>query len=162
MRHPHLFLPPAVHWEPYPHQGGGTHAQTWSKTPFEIPPDRPKLKAQAPTCTKRPTKPPSGRSNQNPQAKAYLAMRDELSAGLNMLNTTNLDYFGPHHQAEIFRLKGVFLQVGGSSPGGGAGISALSPPHPPPCRGRPSGRRARSKRIDPPSTPPKKPLQRAI
>lgn len=40
-------------------------------------------------------------------------MKDELSAGLNMLNTTNLDYFGAHHQAEIFRLKGVFLQVGG-------------------------------------------------
>jgi hypothetical protein len=39
-------------------------------------------------------------------------MRDELPAGLNMLNTTNLDYFGAHHQAEIFRLKGVFLQVG--------------------------------------------------
>ncbi len=39
-------------------------------------------------------------------------MKDELSAGLNMLNTTNLDYFGAHHQAEIFRLKGVFLQVG--------------------------------------------------
>ncbi|KIY95658.1 transformation/transcription domain-associated protein [Monoraphidium neglectum] len=44
------------------------------------------------------------------QAKAYLAMKDELGAGLNMLNTTNLDYFGAHHQAEIFRLKGVFLQ----------------------------------------------------
>jgi transformation/transcription domain-associated protein len=38
-------------------------------------------------------------------------MRDELSAGLNMLNTTNLDYFGPQHQSEIFRLKGVFLQA---------------------------------------------------
>lgn len=37
-------------------------------------------------------------------------MRDELPAGLNMLNTTNLDYFGPRHQAEIFRLKGAFLQ----------------------------------------------------
>lgn len=47
----------------------------------------------------------------NPQAKAYLAMRDELNAGLNMLNTTNLNYFNAHHQAEIFRLKGVFLQV---------------------------------------------------
>ena len=26
-----------------------------------------------------------------------------LVAGLNMLNTTNLDYFSPQHQAEIFR-----------------------------------------------------------
>jgi hypothetical protein len=46
-------------------------------------------------------------------------MRDELTAGLNMLNTTNLDYFGPHHQAEIFRLKGVFLQARGRGRGRG-------------------------------------------
>lgn len=26
-----------------------------------------------------------------------------------MLNTTNLDYFSPHHQAEIFRLKALFM-----------------------------------------------------
>ncbi len=45
------------------------------------------------------------------QAKAYLDMPLDLNAGLNMLNTTNLDYFGQHHQAEIFRLKGLFLQV---------------------------------------------------
>lgn len=44
------------------------------------------------------------------QAKAYLAMPHDLTAGLNMLNTTNLDYFGNNHQAEIFRLKGLFLQ----------------------------------------------------
>ena len=44
------------------------------------------------------------------QALAYLAMPGDLTAGLNMLNTTNLDYFGPHHQSEIFRLKGLFLQ----------------------------------------------------
>lgn len=31
--------------------------------------------------------------------------------GLNLLNTTNLDYFNPHHQAEVFRLKGLFYQV---------------------------------------------------
>ncbi len=30
--------------------------------------------------------------------------------GLNLLNTTNLDYFQAHHQAELFRLKGLFLQ----------------------------------------------------
>lgn len=29
--------------------------------------------------------------------------------GLNLLSTTNLDYFQPHHQSEVFRLKGMFL-----------------------------------------------------
>jgi hypothetical protein len=48
-------------------------------------------------------------------------MKDELGAGLNMLNTTNLDYFGAHHQAEIFRLKGVFLQVRSGFLGGWPG-----------------------------------------
>lgn len=37
------------------------------------------------------------------QARAYLALPLDLTAGLNMLNTTNLDYFSPQHQAEIFR-----------------------------------------------------------
>ena len=31
--------------------------------------------------------------------------------GLNLIHTTNLDYFTTQHQAEIFRLKGQFLQV---------------------------------------------------
>jgi transformation/transcription domain-associated protein len=37
------------------------------------------------------------------QARAYLALPHDLQAGLNMLNTTNLDYFSQQHQAEIFR-----------------------------------------------------------
>jgi hypothetical protein len=32
------------------------------------------------------------------------------AAGLNLLNTTNLDYFQAGHQSELFRLKGLFLQ----------------------------------------------------
>ena len=52
------------------------------------------------------------------QANAYLAMPLDLTAGLNMLNTTNLDYFQNTHQAEFFRLKGVFLQVGIGRGGG--------------------------------------------
>eukprot|EP00798_Chlamydomonas_sp_ICE-L_P011531 gene11531-34243_t len=45
------------------------------------------------------------------QARAYLDSRhpSEMCAGLNLLNTTNLDYFQSHHQAEIWRLKGCFL-----------------------------------------------------
>jgi transformation/transcription domain-associated protein len=46
-----------------------------------------------------------------PQAKAYLAQPGEQLTGLNLLNTTNLDYFNPQHQAEVFRLKGLFHQV---------------------------------------------------
>ncbi len=45
------------------------------------------------------------------QAKAYLAQPGEQLTGLNLLNTTNLDYFNPQHQAEVFRLKGLFHQA---------------------------------------------------
>ena len=45
------------------------------------------------------------------QCKAYLAQPAELVTGLNLIHTTNLDYFTTQHQAEIFRLKGQFLQV---------------------------------------------------
>lgn len=45
------------------------------------------------------------------QCKAYLAQPSELLTGLNLIHTTNLDYFTTQHQAEIFRLKGQFLQV---------------------------------------------------
>lgn len=44
------------------------------------------------------------------QAKAYLEMKGELVSGLNLINTTNLEYFPLQHKAEIFRLKGDFLQ----------------------------------------------------
>ncbi|KAK9136460.1 hypothetical protein Syun_015790 [Stephania yunnanensis] len=43
------------------------------------------------------------------QAKAYLEMRGELTSGLNLINSTNLEYFPVKHKAEIFRLKGDFL-----------------------------------------------------
>ena len=35
----------------------------------------------------------------------------ELTLGLHLVNSTNLDYFQPQHQAELFRLKGQFLQA---------------------------------------------------
>jgi hypothetical protein len=47
------------------------------------------------------------------------------TAGLNMLNTTNLDYFAAHHQAEIFRLKALFMAEPGMNDLDGAN-SALS------------------------------------
>jgi hypothetical protein len=42
-----------------------------------------------------------------------------------MLNTTNLDYFAAHHQAEIFRLKAMFMAEPGMNDLDGAN-SALS------------------------------------
>lgn len=43
------------------------------------------------------------------QAKAFLEMKGELSSGLNLINSTNLEYFPPKHEAEILHLKGDFL-----------------------------------------------------
>ncbi|GLT44576.1 hypothetical protein SLA2020_184620 [Shorea laevis] len=43
------------------------------------------------------------------QAKAYLEMKGELASGLNLINSTNLEYFTVKHKAEIFHLKGDFL-----------------------------------------------------
>lgn len=43
------------------------------------------------------------------QAQAYLEMKGELTSGLNLINSTNLDYFPVKHKAEIHRLKGDFL-----------------------------------------------------
>jgi hypothetical protein len=42
-----------------------------------------------------------------------------------MLNTTNLDYFAAHHQAEIFRLRAMFMAEPGMNDLDGAN-SALS------------------------------------
>ncbi|GAB2260071.1 hypothetical protein Droror1_Dr00010926 [Drosera rotundifolia] len=42
------------------------------------------------------------------QAKAYLEMKGELTSGLNLINSTVLEYFPVKHKAEIFRLKGDF------------------------------------------------------
>ena len=36
-------------------------------------------------------------------------MKGELTSGLNLINSTNLEYFPVKHKAEIFRLKGDFL-----------------------------------------------------
>jgi hypothetical protein len=35
-----------------------------------------------------------------------------VAVGLGIIHTTNLDYFSPQHQSELFRLKGVMLMVG--------------------------------------------------
>ena len=43
------------------------------------------------------------------QAKAYLEMKGELTSGLNLINSTNLEYFPVKHKTENFRLKGDFL-----------------------------------------------------
>ncbi|XVF18022.1 hypothetical protein REPUB_Repub10bG0175600 [Reevesia pubescens] len=43
------------------------------------------------------------------QAKAYLEMKGELTSGLNLINSTNLEYFPVKHKAEICRIKGDFL-----------------------------------------------------
>ncbi|XP_010548285.1 PREDICTED: transformation/transcription domain-associated protein-like isoform X2 [Tarenaya hassleriana] len=42
------------------------------------------------------------------QAKAYLEMKGELASGLNLINSTNLEYFPLKNKAEILRLKGDF------------------------------------------------------
>ncbi|KAK3258235.1 hypothetical protein CYMTET_32712, partial [Cymbomonas tetramitiformis] len=60
------------------------------------------------------------------QAKAYLAMEGEGLTGLNLVNTTNLEYFPQKNMlntAEIFRLKGLLLQKLGDR---GAANEALS------------------------------------
>ncbi|XVF62182.1 hypothetical protein PTKIN_Ptkin08bG0196500 [Pterospermum kingtungense] len=43
------------------------------------------------------------------QMKAYLEMKGELTTGINLINSTNLDYFPVRHRAEIYRIKGDFL-----------------------------------------------------
>ncbi|CAO2831293.1 unnamed protein product [Amaranthus hypochondriacus] len=43
------------------------------------------------------------------QAKAYFEMKGELTSGLSLINSTNLEYFPVKHKAEIFRLRGDFL-----------------------------------------------------
>lgn len=43
------------------------------------------------------------------QAKAYLENKSELTTGLNLINTTNLEYFSPKQRAEVFCIKGDFL-----------------------------------------------------
>ena len=45
---------------------------------------------------------------------AYLEMPDKAADGLSLVNTVNLDYFQPSHQAEIFRLKACIYRKMGS------------------------------------------------
>lgn len=44
------------------------------------------------------------------QAKCYLQESTDLSAGLDVINNTNLGYFQQAQRSEFFTLKGVFLQ----------------------------------------------------
>lgn len=43
------------------------------------------------------------------QAKCYYQNDSELHSGLDVINNTNLNYFGPQQKAEFFTLKGMFL-----------------------------------------------------
>ena len=48
------------------------------------------------------------------QARCSMADPELKVATLNLLNTQNMEYFHANHQAELFRLKAVTLQVGSS------------------------------------------------
>ena len=43
------------------------------------------------------------------QAKCHYQNKDELNNGLDVINNTNLNYFGQQQKAEFFTLKGMFL-----------------------------------------------------
>ena len=43
------------------------------------------------------------------QAKCHYQNKDELNSGLEVINNTNLNYFGQQQKAEFFTLKGMFL-----------------------------------------------------
>lgn len=43
------------------------------------------------------------------QAKALLQRPEDHVQGLNLINSTNLDYFQPQHQAEMINLKAQFF-----------------------------------------------------
>jgi transformation/transcription domain-associated protein len=43
------------------------------------------------------------------QAKCHYQNKDELNSGLDVINNTNLNYFGNQQKAEFFTLKGMFL-----------------------------------------------------
>ena len=58
------------------------------------------------------------------QAKAYLDMKGELTSGLNLINSTNLEYFPVKHKAEIYRIKGDFLLKLNDSEGANAAYSS--------------------------------------
>jgi transformation/transcription domain-associated protein len=43
------------------------------------------------------------------QAKCHYQIKAELNSGLDVINNTNLNYFGPQQKAEFYTLKGMFL-----------------------------------------------------
>jgi transformation/transcription domain-associated protein len=43
------------------------------------------------------------------QAKCHYQNSEELNQGLDVINNTNLNYFGPNQKAEFYTLKGMFL-----------------------------------------------------
>lgn len=43
------------------------------------------------------------------QAKCHYQNKNELNSGLDVINNTNLNYFGPQQKAEFYTLKGMFL-----------------------------------------------------
>ena len=43
------------------------------------------------------------------QAKCYFQESNELTAGLDVINNTNMTYFNPHQQADFYTLKGQYL-----------------------------------------------------
>lgn len=45
------------------------------------------------------------------QAKAFLQKQEDHIQGLNLINSTNLDYFQPQHQAEMINLKAQFFSA---------------------------------------------------
>ena len=52
------------------------------------------------------------------QAKAFLQKPEDHMQGLNLINSTNLDYFQPQHQAEMINLKAQFFAALGDSDAG--------------------------------------------
>nr|KYP66863.1 Transformation/transcription domain-associated protein [Cajanus cajan] len=61
------------------------------------------------------------------QAKAYLENKGEHTSGINLINSTNLEYFPAKHKAEIFRLKGdFFLKLNDSESANVAYSNAIS------------------------------------
>jgi transformation/transcription domain-associated protein len=44
------------------------------------------------------------------QAKCHYQNKEELTNGLDVINNTNLNYFGPQQKAEFYTLKGMFLE----------------------------------------------------
>ncbi|KAF2125520.1 hypothetical protein P153DRAFT_400327 [Dothidotthia symphoricarpi CBS 119687] len=60
------------------------------------------------------------------QAKCHYQIKADLNSGLDVINNTNLNYFGPQQKAEFYTLKGMFLaKLGQKSEAGEAFGTAL-------------------------------------